>query len=124
MNAPGFALNPLSVRAFNALYFWNGSRQEGQSIVDWDGYFYPLDAILKWNRLYGRKGVHAVPMRPAERHCARRVAPADVSDFRVRPGVVPVGPETLWPAGQSVFPSRWKATPWRSIFPAIPVPLH
>ena len=56
MNAPGFALNPLSVRAFNALYFWNGARQEGQSIVDWDGYFYPLDAILKWNRLYGRKG--------------------------------------------------------------------
>ena len=56
MNAPGFALNPLSVRAFNALYYWNGSRQEGQQIVDWDGYFYPLDAILKWNRLYGRKG--------------------------------------------------------------------
>jgi hypothetical protein len=56
MNAPGFALNPLSVRAFNALYFWNGSRQEGQQIIDWDGYFYPLDAILKWNRFYGRKG--------------------------------------------------------------------
>ncbi|WP_071672790.1 FAD-binding oxidoreductase [Nioella nitratireducens] len=56
MNAPSFALNPLTVRAFNALYYWNGARQKGQSIVDWDGYFYPLDAILKWNRLYGRKG--------------------------------------------------------------------
>ena len=56
MNAPGFALNPLSVRAFNALYFWNGARQKGTQIVDWDGYFYPLDAIGKWNRLYGRRG--------------------------------------------------------------------
>jgi decaprenylphospho-beta-D-ribofuranose 2-oxidase len=53
---PGFALNPLSVRAFNALYFWNGSRKAGDSLVDWDSYFYPLDAIEKWNRLYGRRG--------------------------------------------------------------------
>ena len=25
-------------------------------MVDWDSYFYPLDAILGWNRIYGRKG--------------------------------------------------------------------
>lgn len=56
INAPGFALNPASVRAFNALYYWNGTRKKGRSVVDWDGYFYPLDAIGKWNRLYGRKG--------------------------------------------------------------------
>lgn len=56
MNAPGFALNPLTVRAFNAAYYWNGARQKGTRIVDWDGYFYPLDAIGHWNRLYGRRG--------------------------------------------------------------------
>ena len=56
MNAPGFALNPLTVRAFNAAYFAMGNRKAGDSIVDYDSFFYPLDAILKWNRLYGRRG--------------------------------------------------------------------
>jgi len=53
---PGFALNPFTVRAFNALYYWMGTRKAGDSLVDWDEFFYPLDAILKWNRLYGRRG--------------------------------------------------------------------
>ncbi|SMX44161.1 FAD-binding oxidoreductase [Actibacterium lipolyticum] len=55
-NAPSFALNSLTVRAFNAAYFYNGQRKAGDSFVDWDSYFYPLDAILGWNRIYGRKG--------------------------------------------------------------------
>jgi FAD/FMN-containing dehydrogenase len=53
---PGFALNKLTVRAFNALYYLVGSQKSGAQIVDWDSYFYPLDAILQWNRIYGRKG--------------------------------------------------------------------
>jgi FAD/FMN-containing dehydrogenase len=55
-NAPVFALNRFTVRMFNALYFRNGARKAGASLVDWDSYFYPLDAILSWNRIYGRKG--------------------------------------------------------------------
>ncbi len=53
---PGFALNRYSVRAFNALYWQAGLRKQGRQLVDWDSYFYPLDAILGWNRIYGRKG--------------------------------------------------------------------
>ncbi len=53
---PGFALNSLTVRAFNALYYWSGTSKTGPQLVDWDSYFYPLDAILGWNRIYGRKG--------------------------------------------------------------------
>lgn len=53
---PGFALNGLSVRAFNTLYYANGKRQAGEALIDYDSYFYPLDAILEWNRIYGRKG--------------------------------------------------------------------
>ena len=53
---PVFALNSLTVRAFNALYYWAGARKTGTQLVDWDSYFYPLDAILGWNRIYGRKG--------------------------------------------------------------------
>ena len=53
---PSFALNRFSVRAFNALYYRAGARKSGTQLVDWDSYFYPLDAILRWNRIYGRKG--------------------------------------------------------------------
>lgn len=53
---PALALNSLTVRAFNALYYWVVERKTGTQLVDWDSYFYPLDAILGWNRIYGRKG--------------------------------------------------------------------
>ena len=55
-NAPAMALNRWTVRAFNALYFRGGLRRAGLSHVPWDTYFYPLDAILGWNRIYGRRG--------------------------------------------------------------------
>jgi decaprenylphospho-beta-D-ribofuranose 2-oxidase len=53
---PAFALNSATVRAFNALYYRAGAKKTGTQLVDWDSYFYPLDAILGWNRIYGRKG--------------------------------------------------------------------
>ena len=56
LNFPGWALNRFSVRAFNGLYYWNGTRQPQNQLVDWDSYFYPLDAILGWNKIYGRRG--------------------------------------------------------------------
>jgi FAD/FMN-containing dehydrogenase len=56
MNAPGFALSRYSLRVFNALYYWQNARKAGGSLVDWDSYFYPLDALHDWNRIYGRGG--------------------------------------------------------------------
>ncbi len=53
---PAFALNGLTLRAFNTLYYRAGTRKAGTQLVDWDSYFYPLDTILGWNRIYGRKG--------------------------------------------------------------------
>ena len=53
---PAFTLNRLTVRGFNALYYRAGARKTGEQLVDWDNYFYPLDAIHGWNRIYGRKG--------------------------------------------------------------------
>ncbi|WP_127103874.1 FAD-binding oxidoreductase [Pararhodobacter zhoushanensis] len=53
---PGFALNPWSIRAFNELYYFKGKRTPPTSIVGLDSFFYPLDAIRNWNRIYGRKG--------------------------------------------------------------------
>lgn len=56
LDFPSFALNSLSVRAFNKLYYANGALHAGSALIDYDSYFYPLDAILEWNRIYGRKG--------------------------------------------------------------------
>ncbi len=56
LDAPGFALNRYTLRAFNGLYYRAGAAKAGPSLVDWDSYFYPLDAIANWNRIYGRRG--------------------------------------------------------------------
>lgn len=56
VDLPGFALNPFTVRGFNALYYRMGARKAGDGLVDWDSYFYPLDAVQNWNRLYGKRG--------------------------------------------------------------------
>lgn len=53
---PNWVLNSFSIRAFNELYFQKGRRGPKQDLVTWDTYFYPLDSILGWNRIYGRRG--------------------------------------------------------------------
>ncbi|MEM1340713.1 MAG: FAD-binding oxidoreductase [Pseudomonadota bacterium] len=55
-NLPSGLLNQTTVTAFNRLYYAMQSRKKGVQIIDWDSYFYPLDSILGWNRIYGRKG--------------------------------------------------------------------
>ncbi len=53
---PGFVLSAPVMRLMNALYWRLGLRKAGQSLVDWERYFYPLDAIAGWNRAYGPRG--------------------------------------------------------------------
>ena len=54
---PSWLLNRASVQAFNELYFRRGvSRAGTRSLVHWDSYFFPLDSIAGWNRIYGRNG--------------------------------------------------------------------
>jgi FAD/FMN-containing dehydrogenase len=53
---PGWALNPLTVAAFNTLYYWKHLPRQKTGIVHPESFFYPLDAILQWNRMYGRRG--------------------------------------------------------------------
>jgi FAD/FMN-containing dehydrogenase len=53
-DAPGFLLNKYTVAAFNHLYFKKPLNQYAK--VDYDPFFYPLDAIANWNKLYGKKG--------------------------------------------------------------------
>ncbi|SLN65171.1 putative decaprenylphosphoryl-beta-D-ribose oxidase [Roseivivax jejudonensis] len=54
---PGGLLNARTVSAFNALYYRKGARRAGRTtLVPWDSYFFPLDGIARWNRIYGPRG--------------------------------------------------------------------
>ncbi len=53
---PHWFLNRLFMRRFNDFLYWQGSHSTMQKLVDWDSYFYPLDSIPGWNRIYGSKG--------------------------------------------------------------------
>ena len=56
---PPFSLvNQLTLRAFNTAYFHIKKRCAGQDIVHYERFFYPLDNIAGWNRMYGPKGFY------------------------------------------------------------------
>lgn len=53
---PGFVLSSVSVKVFNALVYHSRRKGRSTQIIDYDTYFYPLDRIHHWNRIYGRRG--------------------------------------------------------------------
>jgi len=53
---PSWMLGPWSVRAFNASYFAAHGADQKVGIVHPEKFFYPLDSILHWNLMYGRRG--------------------------------------------------------------------
>jgi FAD/FMN-containing dehydrogenase len=55
-NFPSFALNKFSVKAFNRLYYAKAKDGVSKQRVSIDTFFYPLDAIENWNRIYGSGG--------------------------------------------------------------------
>jgi decaprenylphospho-beta-D-ribofuranose 2-oxidase len=55
---PGGVLNPLTVRAFNALYFRRVPSSGRTRVVPVEHFLYPLDAIGRWNRIYGARGFY------------------------------------------------------------------
>lgn len=55
--APPFSLiNNLSLHAFNEAYWRLHPAQRTRKRVSYEPFFYPLDRILHWNRIYGRRG--------------------------------------------------------------------
>jgi FAD/FMN-containing dehydrogenase len=51
---PELTLNPISIRAVNAVIL--GIQSSTKPIGHYQGFFYPLDGIHNWNRGYGRRG--------------------------------------------------------------------
>ena len=53
---PGRAINRWTVKVFNSFYYHKQLRSCKDTLVHYDSFFYPLDAIGNWNRIYGRNG--------------------------------------------------------------------
>jgi FAD/FMN-containing dehydrogenase len=86
-SAPANLLNRMSVRTFNSAYYWM-MRRRTPSRVSCRPFFYPLDAVQDWNRLYGRRGFLqwqcVVPPDPDARalsQMVRVIAGAGVGSF-------------------------------------------
>ncbi|NEQ30844.1 MAG: FAD-binding oxidoreductase [Leptolyngbya sp. SIO4C5] len=53
---PASLLNRFTVGGFNTLYYHLQPNHPKRSVVDYESFFYPLDTLWDWNRLYGRRG--------------------------------------------------------------------
>ena len=53
---PAWILNPLSISAFNSRYYQREGSRRFPFLSNYDPYFYPLDALSRWNRMYGKHG--------------------------------------------------------------------
>jgi decaprenylphospho-beta-D-ribofuranose 2-oxidase len=53
---PNFSLNSTTISIFNELYYHKLLAKEKNNVVHYDSFFYPLDILNNWNRIYGTNG--------------------------------------------------------------------
>jgi hypothetical protein len=53
---PNFLLNRFSIKTFNFLYFYKQGPKPIRRLLHYNPFFFPLDAIDSWNRMYGSRG--------------------------------------------------------------------
>jgi len=53
---PSFFMSYYLLKIFNFIYYYANKLSKKESIQSWDKYFYPLDNLKNWNKLYGRNG--------------------------------------------------------------------
>ena len=56
MTPPLSLVNSFSLELFNLLYYHRQVRKTERGICHYQPFFYPLDGLLEWNRIYGQKG--------------------------------------------------------------------
>lgn len=86
---PPFSLiNQYSLKAFNRLYFYLNQRKKNPQIQYYQPFFYPLDSIQNWNKIYGPKGFYqyqiVVPKResyPAIKEILNEIAKHQQGSF-------------------------------------------
>jgi len=57
IDLPAFALNQVTMAAFNTAYYHKQFAKVKATRVDYEPFFYPLDSVLHWNRMYGKNGL-------------------------------------------------------------------
>jgi FAD/FMN-containing dehydrogenase len=55
-NAPTGLLNRATLRAFNQAYYYRQARRSSREVIPYMPFFFPLDGIGDWSRLYGKRG--------------------------------------------------------------------
>ena len=58
LTPPVSMVNSLSLRAFNWAYYHRQRQSQVRGLQHYRPFFYPLDALLNWNRMYGPKGFY------------------------------------------------------------------
>ena len=53
---PSWVLNSFTIKIFNWLYYNKQTKKSVEGFVHYEPFFYPLDVINEWNKIYGKKG--------------------------------------------------------------------
>lgn len=56
INFPSFILNAFSIKLFNHFYYNKTKSKFSENTQHYDSFFFPLDTINNWNKIYGRRG--------------------------------------------------------------------
>ncbi len=88
IDPPIALINGPTLKLFNTLYYRKQYGERSYSTVDYEPFFYPLDAMQNWNRIYGSKGFFqyqcAIPTEHAAeaiREILQRISNAGVGSF-------------------------------------------
>ena len=88
LTPPISVVNRISARLFNSAYFWMHRGGRKRSRPGYEKFFYPLDRVRDWNRIYGPRGLQqfqcVVPERNAEaatRELLRCIATSSNASF-------------------------------------------
>ena len=57
IDLPEFALNRATIGLFNTAYYNKQLQKQVTTTVDYEPFFYPLDMVLHWNKMYGKSGL-------------------------------------------------------------------
>ncbi|MBN1688389.1 MAG: FAD-binding oxidoreductase [Candidatus Omnitrophica bacterium] len=82
---PGFCMNRTVLRMFNAVYAGKQRKKRETGRVHYESFFYPLDILGNWNRLYGKKGFYQYQCMVTDdkKHSGCKALMKKVSDRRM-----------------------------------------